>query len=280
MDVLEVLGRQSRAAVLVYCLVLVLVLGLLDHATGPELDFSIFYLIPISLAAWCVGRDAALGVAVGSVFTQAVVEDITPPPYTHPIFAVWNAALRFGFFLIVATALAALRRATDNESRLARTDPLTGAANARAFAEAAEREVQRARRYGQTFTVATLDIDNFKDINDRLGHSAGDAVLRVVAETIQANVRAVDTVARLGGDEFGLLLPETGHDPGGLVLRKVVSALLAVTSKNGWPVTFSVGAVTCTSPASTVDELLKVADGQMYAVKRAGKNAIRQVVVG
>ncbi len=280
MGVIDLLGRQSRGAVLAVCLALVVVLGVLDHVTGPELDFSIFYLIPISLGAWCVGRDAALGASIASVFTLAVVEQLTPTAYSHPVFAVWNAGLRFGFFLIVAAALAALRRATDNESRLARTDPLTGAANARAFAEAAELELQRARRYGQTFTLATLDIDDFKAINDRLGHSAGDAVLRAVAETMRANVRAVDTVARLGGDEFALLLPETGHDPGAVAIKKVVSALLAVTAKNGWPVTFSVGAVSCTSPTCTVDELFEVADNHMYAVKRAGKNGIRQVAFG
>lgn len=280
MGAIDFLARQSRVLVLGLSLALVLVLGVLDHVTGPELDFSIFYLIPISLAAWFVGRDAALGLSIASVFTLAVAEQLSPSVYSHPVFVVWNAGLRFGFFLIVATSLAALRRATDNESRLARTDPLTGAANARAFREAAERELNRARRYGQTFTVVSLDVDDFKAINDRLGHSAGDALLRVVAETLRTSVRAVDTVARMGGDEFALLLPETGHDPAAVVLRKVVSALVAVTARNGWPVTFSIGAVTCTGPSCSVDELLKVADDHMYAVKRSGKNDIRQVVLG
>lgn len=280
MGAIELLARRSRAAVLVGAVALVLVLGVVDQVTGPELDFSIFYLIPISLTAWLVGRDAALGVSIASVFVLAVAEQLSPSVYSHPVFAVWNAGLRFGFFLIVAASLAALRRATDNESRLARTDPLTGAANGRAFREAAARELQRAQRYGQTFTVASLDIDDFKAINDRLGHGAGDALLRAVAETIRSSLRAVDTVARMGGDEFALLLPETGHDPAGVVLRKLVSALVAVTARNGWPVTFSIGAVTCTGPSCSVDELLKVADDHMYAVKRSGKNGIRQVVLG
>ncbi len=280
MGAIDFLARQRPVAVLAVSLGFMLVLGVLDHMTGPELDFSIFHLIPIALAAWCVGRDAAVGVSIGSVFTLAVVEQMSPVPYAHPVVGVWNAALHFGFFVAVGTSLAALRRATDNESRLARTDPLTGAANARAFAEAAEKEIQRARRYGHTFTLASLDIDDFKAINDRLGHSAGDALLRAVADTLHANVRAVDTVARMGGDEFAVLLPETGHDPGGVVLRKIVSALVAVAARNGWPVTFSVGAVSCSSPTSSVEEILKVADDHMYAVKRAGKNGIRQVVLG
>lgn len=280
MGAIDFLARQPRAALLAVSLALVLVLGMIDHATGPELDFSIFYLIPIAVAAWFVGRDAALGVSIGSVFTLAVVEQISPSLHAHPVVVVWNAGLRFGFFLVVAASLAALRRATDNESRLARTDPLTGAANGRAFKEAAEQELQRARRYGHTFTVVSLDIDDFKGVNDRLGHSAGDAVLRAVAEAIRTSVRTVDTVARMGGDEFALLLPETGYDPAGVVLRKLAAALAAVTARNGWPVTFSIGAVTCTGPSCSVDELLKVADDHMYAVKRAGKNGIRQVVLG
>ncbi len=97
MGVIDLLGRQSRGAVLAVCLALVVVLGVLDHVTGPELDFSIFYLIPISLGAWCVGRDAALGASIASVFTLAVVEQLTPTAYSHPVFAVWNAGLRFGF---------------------------------------------------------------------------------------------------------------------------------------------------------------------------------------
>ncbi|HEX7127267.1 MAG TPA: GGDEF domain-containing protein [Thermodesulfobacteriota bacterium] len=280
MRAIDHLARQRPVVVLALSLGLVLLLGVLDHLAGPEIGFSTFHLVPIALAAWCVGRDAALGVSIGSVFALAAVEQVSPLPAGHPAVAVWNAALHFGVFVVAGTSLAALRRATDNEHRLARTDPLTGLANARAFAEAAERELARARRYGGVFTVASLDIDDFKAVNDRLGHAAGDVVLRTVADAVRANLRAVDTVARMGGDEFALLLPETGRDPAGIVLRKVVGALAAVTAKNGWPVTVSVGAVSCSSPTSSVEEILKVADDHLYAVKRSGKNGIRQVVLG
>ena len=101
-----------------------------------------------------------------------------------------------------------------------------------------------------------------------------------MADTIRRSLRGVDVVARLGGDEFAILLPETGHDPGALVLRKVQKSVLDVTATNRWPVTVSIGAVTCTSPTRTIAELVKVADGHMYAVKHAGKNGIRHVVLG
>ncbi|MFP3758040.1 GGDEF domain-containing protein, partial [Cupriavidus sp. SIMBA_020] len=87
-------------------------------------------------------------------------------------------------------------------------DPMTGASNRRQFIAQVEREIQRAERDGTPFCLLALDLDNFKTVNDTLGHNAGDEVLKMVAERIVANVRANDTVARMGGDEFALVLEE------------------------------------------------------------------------
>jgi diguanylate cyclase (GGDEF)-like protein len=280
MRLLEFLGRLSGSAIVALAALLLVLLALVDYLAGPALDLSVLHLLPVSLVAWYLGRRAGLVMSAVSAAALVVADWLTQESYLHPIYLLWNTFLRFGFFVVVTLALSALRRATDNESRLARTDPLTGAANARAFAELGARELERARRYGQPFTVALLDVDDFKAVNDRLGHHAGDALLRAVADTIRRNLRAVDVVARLGGDEFGLLLPQTGHDPAAFALRKLQKALLETAGKNGWPVSFSIGAVSCVSPTCSMDELLRVADGHMYAVKRGGKNGIRQVVLG
>lgn len=279
MRILEWLGGQPAWGVLTIAYVLACLLGVLDYLTGPELGFSVFYLLPVAVAAWFVGRRAGVAVSVASSVLLTLDDVATLVPYSHPVYLYWNAVTRLAVFVVATLALSALRRATDNEARLARTDALTGAPNARAFGEMAERERERARRYAQPFTLAILDIDDFKTVNDRFGHAGGDALLRSVADTVRGTLRSVDVVARLGGDEFAILLPGTGHDPGAVVLRKVHKALLDVAARNGWPVTFSIGAVTCTSPARTVGELVSVADGHMYAVKHAGKNGIRQVVL-
>jgi diguanylate cyclase (GGDEF)-like protein len=121
-------------------------------------------------------------------------------------------------------------------------------------------------------------VDDFKQVNDHLGHSAGDRLLRTVADTIRENVRGIDVVARLGGDEFAILMPETDGAAAGVVVRRVRRRLLDAARAGGWPVTFSIGVVTFDTPPASCDEMLQAADDLMYAAKRHGKNAIRQRV--
>jgi diguanylate cyclase (GGDEF)-like protein len=141
-------------------------------------------------------------------------------------------------------------------------------------------EINRARRYEHPLTVAYIDLDNFKTINDRFGHSMGDNLLRLVADTIKNNIRLIDTVVRMGGDEFAILLPETGPEAAKAITRKIQKINLELMQKNGWPVTFSIGVVTFISPPSTVDEILKRSDNLMYSAKNNGKNTIKYEVSG
>ena len=141
-------------------------------------------------------------------------------------------------------------------------------------------EINRARRYDHPFTVVSIDLDNFKTVNDCFGHSTGDILLRLVARTIQQNIRVTDTVARLGGDEFAILLPETGRNVAEAILRKVQNINLDIMRRHGWPVTFSIGVATFTSPPSAVDETLRISDQLMYSAKNSGKNSIQYEVFG
>ncbi|MGH7549101.1 MAG: GGDEF domain-containing protein [Gemmatimonadales bacterium] len=165
------------------------------------------------------------------------------------------------------------------ERGLARTDELTGIENRRAFYELTDREIRRAARYGKAFTVAYFDIDDFKLVNDRYGHDAGDAVLRVAADTARKTIRASDAVARLGGDEFAILLHETTAAASETVIRKLQRAIRDTVRVNGRAVTVSLGAVTCLEVPETVDALLRSADELLYAAKRAGKNRARHRVL-
>jgi diguanylate cyclase (GGDEF)-like protein len=255
-------------------LVIVGVLGVLDRLTGPEIAFGLFYLIPVSLVAWFAGRAPGVLTAFVSAVVWLFIEMATREPYSHIVILYWNAVTRVGFFLIVAWLLSALKTSLSREKAMARTDYVTGAFNARFFFELAEREMERSRRYKHSFTFAYLDLDDFKIVNDRFGHSTGNRLLRTVTITIIENLRKTDVIARLGGDEFGLLLPETGAEAGRTAISKIRHILLKDMEKNNFPVSFSIGVVTYTVPPAAVDGMVKKADDLMYSVKKAGKNGI------
>jgi diguanylate cyclase (GGDEF)-like protein len=162
--------------------------------------------------------------------------------------------------------------------QLALSDPLTHLANSRAFFERLEAEVDRAARYGTIFTVAYLDLDRFKEVNDTLGHAEGDEVLKTVADILRRTTRSSDVTARLGGDEFGVLLPETPYGRAEGALTKLRAEILAAMATAGWPVTASVGAVTFEAATSSADQALKMADSLMYEVKEDGADGIRHML--
>ncbi len=275
MRLLETIGRQPKALLVFIGLSLVMLLGAADFLTGPDLSFLIFYLIPVFLITWFVGGTAGALISVISAVVWFLEDVLARSSYIHPLIPYWNAAVKLGFFLILTYLLSKMKNGLEREKALARRDELTGAANRRAFLESAGIELSRARRYRRPLTFAYIDIDDFKRVNDRLGHSAGDALLRSATKTVEDHLRAFDFFARLGGDEFGLLLPETGYEAAEIVLRKIQKGLLETMQKNGWPVTFSIGAVTWLSPPSATDEMIRLADGLMYSVKSGGKNQIR-----
>lgn len=193
--------------------------------------------------------------------------------YMLSVGPIVGLALALGFSLI------AWRRGLRRERGLARTDELTGIENRRAFYELADREIRRAARYGKAFTVACFDIDDFKLVNDRYGHDAGDAVLRLAADTARKTIRASDAVARFGGDEFAILLHETTAAASETVIRKLQVAMSEAVQVNGMAMTVSLGAVTCLESPDDVHALLRSADELLYAAKRAGKNRARHRVL-
>jgi diguanylate cyclase (GGDEF)-like protein/PAS domain S-box-containing protein len=175
---------------------------------------------------------------------------------------------------------AKLRKALQREKNVARVDFLTGILNRRGFYEIAGTESQRSRRYKRPLSLVYVDLDNFKAVNDSLGHESGDELLVHVAATIQSAVRGTDVVARLGGDEFSVLLPETDQENGMVVVEKVRKQLLEAMQERNWPVTFSVGVTSFRSAPESVDEMIREADRVMYSVKLKGKNSVAMHAIG
>ena len=259
---------------------LVGLLGLLDYATGPQLSFEIFFLIPVSLVVWFSGRSAGILISVLSALTWFAAATASNPATLASPVAYWNAVMKLGFLMAVAWILPALKKEWEQEKQSARTDYLTKTANKRSFETQAQVELERAQRYHRPFSIAYVDVDKFKFINDRYGHSTGDTLLRVMAQTIQSKIRSTDLVARVGGDEFALLLPETQSDPAQIVVRRLQKFLPDAAQKNEWPVSFSFGVATYLHPPESVEEMIKKADSLMYAAKNGGGNAVRHEVVG
>jgi len=249
--------------------------GALDAATGKEISFSIFYLAPVSFAGAVISRRAGAALAALSAATWGYLDVTTGPAYSAAWIPYWNSAVRLGFFLLVNELIERLRRAHASERALARTDALTGIANARVFGERADWIIALVRRNGRPFTVAYIDLDRFKRVNDEFGHQEGDKLLRRIAILIADAVRSTDLVARLGGDEFGILMPDTEEVQARVTLERIAAAI-AENVTDRWAVEASVGAVTFTEAPEDIGHAVRQADDLMYRAKAEGGGRILQ----
>ena len=274
MEAPQPLVRRRKAACAALCIAIIGLLTWMDFRSGDELTVSLFYLVPIGLATWFIGRWAGLSLALVSAGLWLVADlNRASGPYRPELF-YWANGSELGFTLALALTLSALRNALDREKALARLDSLTSVANQRGFYEVAERELARARRHALPLTFVYMDLDEFKSVNDRFGHQTGDRLLRIVADTLRGRLRTTDLVARLGGDEFALLLPETSLSAAREPLDTLHRDLLDAMRKHAWPVTFSIGAVSFPTPPGSVDQMIREADALMYTVKNGGKNRL------
>jgi diguanylate cyclase (GGDEF)-like protein len=278
-EALALIDRFSRRAVYSFAALLVVLTDLLDWATGETISVSFFYMLPILIATWKGGLVPGLVVnGLCAVMRLLVVIKWEGPDLLREPALYWNLIVEGVFFITLTLIAAALRNLNARQSLLARTDSLTGLANRRAFYERAELELSRFRRFQEELTLAYVDVDNFKVVNDELGHEAGDDLLRNVAATFLRRVRATDLVARLGGDEFALLLSGTPAAAARTLLGELSGTLADEMTRQSWPVTFSIGAVTFLRPPASADEMLRRVDELMYRVKREGKAGIRHAV--
>ncbi|MEO0375976.1 MAG: GGDEF domain-containing protein [Cyanobacteria bacterium P01_A01_bin.17] len=272
--ILSFIDRQSKATLWAIASFILLLLGSIDFYSGFELSFAIFYLIPVALLAWGVSRSSGFVLSIASAAIWLTANRLAGDQLSHPALPYWNALTRLGFFWVVSALLAEVKRLLESERRLARMDPLTGALNRRAFDDIAALEILRVKRYRRPLSLLYIDLDNFKIVNDQMGHAVGDTLLSTVVTSLTANLRETDRLARLGGDEFAVLLPETDRASAQRLVPRLQEALLEQMAQHQWPVTFSIGALICQQPPHSIAELLQASDQLMYTVKKSGKNAI------
>ena len=270
---LAYLDGQSRSFLWLAVLVSTLGLGIIDYKTGPDISISLFYIIPVALASWTLGRSEGILVSVACAAIGQGTDLLTGERSPDPIY-LWNAVAFLASLSIVSLLFAEVHALLKNATHLSLTDFLTGILNRRALMEAASMELDRLARTGRPFTVLYMDLDDFKTVNDTAGHEAGDSLLTKFATVLKLQLRGIDIVARMGGDEFIVILPETDDQAAGKVAPRLQSLLLEEMQKHRWPMTVSIGALTCLSAPSNTDEMFRLADQLMYRAKKSGKNII------
>lgn len=263
---------KSKPLALSLCLIVVIGIGILDYLTGYEIRLFPLYFLPVALAAWRLSVAATLAMASLSAVAWVLSNYQAGGTYASALTWPVNFLAQLVAFVTIGLLVATLRQQLVREQALGRRDPLTGLANSRAFLERGELLVALSRRSARPFTLAYLDLDNFKAINDERGHQEGDRALTRVAEVLASQCRSSDLVARLGGDEFGILLPDTGPDAAHASLERVRDLIAAEMRKNRWPVTISAGAVSYAIAPTSLEEVIKEADALMYRAKERGKN--------
>lgn len=271
--------KRQRTGLITASLAWILLSGFAHYLTGPKYEFHILFLLPVAVICWNVNLKAGFLAAFFSAVVWMATDWLGTPDDTDIQVLLVNDAVRLSVFALVLVLVDRLRKMQEHEFALARVDLLTQLANRRAFNEHAAAEVMRALRFRHPLTAISLDLDNFKSVNDHDGHDAGDRVLRTVAETLQKNIRATDIAGRLGGDEFAILLPETGREAAGTIAAKLQQQLAHNMEKGGWPVTASLGVATFITPPENIDDLMKQADMLMYGAKQKGKNSIWHEVI-
>jgi diguanylate cyclase (GGDEF)-like protein len=151
-------------------------------------------------------------------------------------------------------------------------------ANRRRFIESVEAEIGRAERGGEPFSLLSLDLDNFKSINDRYGHQVGDDILKGFVQKCLDAIRPYDGVARVGGEEFMVLLPQAALEAARVIAERLRAAIASASFESGMrqltAVTVSIGVSQFGRDGDTIDAILRVADERMYEAKHQGRNRV------
>ena len=278
--------RQSQAIVAVLLAVSVVVIGVADYLTGPDLGFSLFYLAPIVWSAWHINRATTFAlVALASGFwlgAEIAWRGVN-------LVSFWNGFTRIGIYLGMAWLTSRLRAEQrqlyelnarlqamlDHEQLLARTDSLTTLPNRRLFVDELKRATARSHRIHAPIAVAYLDLDNFKAFNDSHGRLAGDAVLRAIADVLKTHMTGNGVVARLDGDEFGLLFEQCTQPAADHIARRLFQDLVIVVGNlTKDTVGINIGIACFERPPLSPDAVIDHADAAMFCAKAQGKNGI------
>lgn len=270
---------QYRAQWLSLGMVSLLLIAAIDYATGFTLRLTVLYLVPLLIFTWVTGRWFGIFLSVVACTSWTFI-DVSGRYHGDPSLLFWDWGTVLLGFIVLVSGLSALRKALENAHFRSRKDALTGLVNKGGFYQVVGAELEVCRRYQRTLSIAYIDCDNFKQVNDKFGHHIGDNLLRVISETMVRKLRSSDLPGRLGGDEFAVMLPETNAEACRMVIEMLQQRLLHEMKEHDWPVTFSIGIATFTKMPPSIEDMIRQADKLMYAAKNTSKGAIKQEVFG
>ena len=264
--------RLAHPALLIVGLMLVTACRLGDVTGRITLPATWLLVALFLVAGWTCSRQMALGATLIALLVWCRIEATAAANWTQLLL---GQGMRFVVALWLVAWMSRLRERLTEAYRLARLDSLTGLPNRQALVEALDAELSRTRRFGRPFTVALLDCDGFKGINDRGGHLAGDEVLRHIGLALRQLTRRYDCVGRLGGDEFLLILSEVDREEAALIVERLRTALRHFVEREYPVLTFSLGVVTFRTADLDWEDCVQRADDAMYAAKRQGPDQTR-----
>jgi diguanylate cyclase (GGDEF)-like protein len=262
---------QGWPASLAFVTVAACIVAALDLATHRFFPAELLYLVPIALVTRAGGkRYAAASALLCTVF--CVYTDWRHGMLLQPSSVPWALVTHAVCFGVVGYFLASFRQQELDLRQAALTDPLTAIGNRRAFELHLHQSIESSRATGSPFAVVLADIDDFKKVNDRFGHAAGDALLARTARVLSAHTRSHDLVARIGGDEFALL-PRDVNLLGARAAMARAQAELGARHGKAPPVSCSMGIVEFDRAPESVQVAMARVDAAMYAAKNERKRA-------
>ena len=269
----ERLEALSREQVWLAIVIVTAGIAFVDRAL-PGVGFAPVYMTVICAACWRLGPRSGYFVAVVAAFL-AVVPSLEAAPDASPALLAFRIGVRIVMFMFIAATITSFRYSYDRELFHAHQDRMTGTLNKEVFHRRSAKVIEDAKHTDQTLLLIILDLDDFKAVNSREGHRAGDEGLRAFAKGVSSIMRREDLVGRIGGDEFAMLVRVPSMAEGQAFALELHRRLSALLTSSPHPVTCSMGALLVPPDnARNASELMHAADLAMYRAKQTGKNAV------
>ena len=249
-------------------------LAVLDSLSGPHVGFAVFYALVVMGVTFHAGWVAGAIVAILSSGAGLSGRLLYHSNDVSAAAAAWNLANELAVFAALVLVTHYGRSLLNQLASQSRVDPLTGALNTRGVLEAFERERARAIRTASPLSIAFIDLDEMKRVNDQLGHAGGDRMLRTLSSSVLATIRETDVFGRVGGDEFALILPDTDEQRALQAIQRLRAVVNRRTVERIPYISVSVGVVTFRRDPPEASDALRAADSLMYVAKRAGGNRV------